>query len=44
MIHEIAFECGFESPCNFHHLFRKETGESPGLYRKQSPAVQLRFK
>ncbi|WP_159523079.1 helix-turn-helix domain-containing protein [Sunxiuqinia indica] len=41
---EIALECGFESPSNFHHLFRKETGESPGLYRKQSTAVQLGFK
>ena len=31
---EIAQECGFEDPLYFSRIFRRETGISPGGYRR----------
>lgn len=34
-VREIAFQCGYSSPQYFARVFRRETGRSPGAYRRQ---------
>ncbi len=41
---DITLSCGFESPSHFHSLFRKETGESPAIYRRRSTSIQVGFR
>ena len=31
---EIALDCGFENPAQFHRIFKAEFGTSPGRYRR----------
>ena len=34
-LYEIAYQCGFNSVKNFHAVFKKHLGCTPGVYRKQ---------
>lgn len=35
LISDIAYECGFTSPDYFIRLYKKQTGTTPGLYKKR---------
>lgn len=40
-ITEITFSCGFKDTSSFCRIFKKRTGISPGMYRKNPSAYQL---
>lgn len=38
-IKQIAMECGFSNPSTFSTAFRKQTGSSPAMYRRQNQHI-----
>lgn len=39
-IETVCYRCGFSDLSNFYKVFRRETGEAPGKYRKNEPLRQ----
>ena len=39
-IEQLCRNCGFPDPADFYHVFKRETGETPGTWRKKSREVQ----
>lgn len=35
-IEQLCRKCGFKDPSDFYHIFKRETGETPGSWRKKS--------